>query len=1239
MSNKVSDIRKQDTMGQSQMLLANIIQTAMDAIIAVDEEQNIFICNPAAERMFQLSASEVRGKPLTMLIPQHFRKQHEVNVRFFDQSGHTKRSPEMLGVVYGLRANGEEFPLEASISRIEIQGKKYFTAILRDATESQRAEQALQNSLKETDRSRKLLLALSEAGRAIQQARAIEEIYQIILNELSGLGYRATVLLALQDDPKHLVLSHSSYLSGALKTIEKISGLSARNYRLSVMPGSFLERSLQTGETTFTIGNVSMYEEILPENLRSLAGKIHGVLGNQNSICARLMLGSEIHGILAVEGSDLSEVDVPSITAFASQTSIALKNIRLLEELKQELQERKRVEEALRESENHFRALVENSAEVIALIGPTGTISSVSHSVTAIFGFTLNEVVGHNALELIHPEDRKSAAEKLAEILKEPTKVLSAVFRVRHKNGIWRWVEAVASNLLLEPSVQAIVINFRDITESKSVQEKLINSEAELRALFAAMHDVVLIIDRDGVYRKIAPTNPSLLYRPAEQLLGKSLADVFPSELAEQFLTSIHRVLSTKQTEQIEYNLLIGDRPIWFATSISPIDEENCIWVARDVTERKRAEETLRKTEEKYRSIFENAIEGIHQTSPDGKIVTANPAAAYMLGYDSPNEIIASINNLNNHFYVDPDRRQEFKRLMKEQGMVLKFESEIFRRDGSTIWISENSREVRDDHHNLLYYEGTSEDITERKHREYELETIAIMSNALRNAVTRAEMLPEVLDQLMELLKADGAAFAFIEPSSDDTIYELGRGELSKSAGLRIPKGEGVTWNVITSHQPYVIKDINTDSRFVRPDLLGDIKAIACIPLITQDQAIGALLVGRRTEIKHQELRLLASIADIAANALHRASLYEQTLKHLELLAALRTIDLTISGDFDLKTTLGVVLEKAIHHLKIDAADILLLGSEYPIFKFGAGQGFQTHVMDTILLPMAEVLPGKAIMERQIVHIDNLPAMGERVKRKWLITDEQFVSYHAVPLIAKGKVRGVLEAFLRTPLKPNAEWLQFLEALAGQAAIAIDNVSLFQDLQRSNFDLTLAYDETIEGWSHALDLRDRETEGHTLRVTEITLQLVQKMGINDQQLIHIRRGALLHDIGKMGVPDSILLKPGKLTDDEWVIMHQHPQFAYEMLSPITYLHPALDIPYCHHEKWDGTGYPRKLKGEQIPLAARIFAVTDVYDALTSDRPYRSAWSKEQALNYIRKQSGKHFDPQVLDEFLNMISKT
>jgi HD-GYP domain-containing protein (c-di-GMP phosphodiesterase class II) len=259
----------------------------------------------------------------------------------------------------------------------------------------------------------------------------------------------------------------------------------------------------------------------------------------------------------------------------------------------------------------------------------------------------------------------------------------------------------------------------------------------------------------------------------------------------------------------------------------------------------------------------------------------------------------------------------------------------------------------------------------------------------------------------------------------------------------------------------------------------------------------------------------------------------------------------------------------------------------------------------------------------------------EDPERAAMLAAEGFSSYIAAPLIARGQVKGVLEIFHRRRLDPDPGWISCLETMAEQAAIAIDNAMLFEDLQRTNIELTLAYDATIEGWSRALDLRDHATEGHAQRVTEATLRLARASGMPEEDLVHTRRGSLLHDIGKMAIPDGILLKPGPLNEPEWEAMRRHPVSAFEWLAPIAFLRPSLDIPYCHHERWDGTGYPRRLKGEQIPLAARIFAVVDNWDALRSNRPYREAWPDERVKAHLKSLAGTYFDASILQTFLEI----
>jgi PAS domain S-box-containing protein len=245
-----------------------------------------------------------------------------------------------------------------------------------------------------------------------------------------------------------------------------------------------------------------------------------------------------------------------------------------------------------------------------------------------------------------------------------------------------------------------------------------------------------------------------------------------------------------------------------------------------------------------------------------------------------------------------------------------------------------------------------------------------------------------------------------------------------------------------------------------------------------------------------------------------------------------------------------------------------------------------------------------------------------------------------LPLFYDSEVMGALEIFSGAVNAFDEKETGLLNELAGDLSYGIHTLRVRArrqeaeiSLMRVNLELTDAYEATLVGWSNALDLREHETAGHSLRVVDMTVKLAEALGFAGEELVHVRRGSLLHDIGKMGIPDNILLKPGPLTPEEWMVMRQHPTYALHLLENIEYLKPALDIPYCHHEKWDGTGYPRGLKQEEIPFVARLFSVVDVYDALISNRPYRAAWTLEAALAYVKQNQGMHFDPQVVEAFL------
>jgi HD-GYP domain-containing protein (c-di-GMP phosphodiesterase class II) len=411
---------------------------------------------------------------------------------------------------------------------------------------------------------------------------------------------------------------------------------------------------------------------------------------------------------------------------------------------------------------------------------------------------------------------------------------------------------------------------------------------------------------------------------------------------------------------------------------------------------------------------------------------------------------------------------------------------------------------------------------------------------------------------------------------------------------------------------------------------LFGIRSTMCVPVMTDEVVIAIIYVYKTlpqsNPFNTQDLKLAVAIS-------HQAALTIQRARQIERLHGLRTLAMAFVKNLDQREIINTLLDLTVTQLYVDAAAVLLFDQQNQTLEYVTGKGISTEGYKNIRLQLGEGLAGRVASERQMVKVPDLSEGQEESLDPWF-EEEGFVSYHAVPLIAKGRVKGVLEIFHRKPRITDPAWLEFLETLAGQAAIAIDNAELYRSLERTNRELELAYDTTLAGWAYALDLRDKETEYHTRRVTEMTVRLASALEVSESELEHVRRGAMLHDIGKMGIPDGILLKPGELIEEEWAIMRKHPQYAYEMLSSIEYLRPALEIPSCHHERWDGEGYPYGLKGVQIPLAARIFAVVDVWDALRSDRPYRDAWSAEKTKEYILAQAGTHFDPQIVDFFLS-----
>ncbi len=914
----------------------------------------------------------------------------------------------------------------------------------------------------------------------------------------------------------------------------------------------------------------------------------------------------------------------------------------------EDITDRVQADKALLASETKFRNLFNNAEVGMFRTRLDGSeILDMNDRFIEIFGRTRADLQG--SASMIHWADPREREEMVRQLQAEGH-VREFDCRMLTKQGE---VKRCLTSVYLHREEGILEGSIIDITERVQAQDELEASEEKFRTLVEQLPAVVYInpVDDPSHTTYVSPNIRTMLGYTQEEWLQdpKLWSKRLHLQDRKAVVQAVERMRKTGVAKNVEYRILDKqDHVVWIQDLVAKIlgpDGKAVAWqgLMLDITERIRAEEGLRESEEKYRSLFTNIPDGVYRTTPDGKILTANPALVDILACDSQEELLQkSVYD----FYPEKQDRDAFVQKVNELDEVVNVETTLRRKDGELIVVLENFSAVRGADGQIKYYEGTMTDITKVKqtqdalaqHAE-ELERLFHATDSLLSATPL-----NVEQQAHNIVNSIQTEFDHTNCSiiyRDDSTVELKRIAVVGPYSDQIRKnklyldGVGLVPKAIRIGQLINAKDVSNQPDYV----LGweAARSELVIPLKLGEKVIGALDIQsvEPAAFDEDDERLLSIYADRAVEALENARLNQKTERNLKRILSLRAVDMAISSSFDLSVVLDTLLGQLTTQLSVDAADILLYDRYEHSLKFSHGRGFKTQALRFTKLKPGEGHAGKAMLENKTVHIADLDQDKNGLARSELLPEEGFVAYWGVPLVAKGQTKGVLEVFHRQAFKPAQEWLDFLEVLAGQAAIAIDSAELYENLQRANAELSLAYDSTLEGWANALELRDKETEGHARRVTERTLRLADAMGVKGGDLLHIRRGALLHDIGKMGVPDEILLKPGPLTDEEWVIMRKHPEFAYNLLSPISYLRPALDIPYCHHEKWDGTGYPRGLKGEGIPLAARIFAVVDVWDALRSDRPYRKAWSRAKAMSHLRELAGVHFDPQVVEIFIKL----
>jgi PAS domain S-box-containing protein len=503
---------------------------------------------------------------------------------------------------------------------------------------------------------------------------------------------------------------------------------------------------------------------------------------------------------------------------------------------------------------------------------------------------------------------------------------------------------------------------------------------------------------------------------------------------------------------------------------------------------------------------------------------------------------------------------------------------------------------------------------------------------ALTSTLKLPDLYETILASLRSIVQFDSASIGLEKDGEMEIVAGQGFPEGVQVVGKRFPSPKASEFT--KNPDPHVVQDAQLEPDFEKWDKTNYIRGWMEIPMIVEDSVIGFLNVDSRqpSTYTQEDAAVAQTFANQAAIAIKNALLYKSEQRRHQEAEKLRQAAMVVASSLNLKEVLDLLLKALKDVVPYDSASVLLPEGEQVRLVAAHGLPDQDQAIGQ-LFPASNQLLQHVLKTRQSLILEDAQK-DERFER-WAAA-EHVHGWMGVPMIARDEVVGFITLDSLSPATYSPSTAVLAQSFAHQAAIAVENAQLFENLQKSNLELSLAYDITLEGWGNALELRDKETQGHTRRVSELTVKLARRMGCSPEEVIQIRRGVLVHDIGKMAVSDRILHKKGPLTKREWEEMRKHPQYALDLLYPITYLRPALDIPYCHHERWNGTGYPRGLKGEQIPLAARIFAVVDVWDALLYDRPYRKAWAKQKAEKYIREEAGRYFDPHVVDIFLKMI---
>ena len=1041
----MTDPKNLELVHQLQRLSA-MLDSAMDAVIALDENQRIELFNPAAEKMFQYRAADVIGKPLEVLLPERFRSRHNGNVESFRDSHRTDRTAGDLGVVRGLRADGTEFPLEVAISKSTVGGKTTLTAIARDATSRLQMEADVRASAARYQ-------LLFEHSPLPMWVYDVQSLRFLTVNDAAVADYG---------------YSRDEFLAMTIRDIRPPDELQNLDANLAE-PRQARQRSgpWKHRRKDGTLRQV----EILSHEL------------DFSGDAARLVVVNDITERLRAES------------------------------------ERLHAEQAQREGERQLAALVASLDDIVFEFDAGGTYRHAWARDESLLARPRAELIGHSLVEVLGEQAGRPFTSACQRVITtgQPEEI---EYSLEVGSG-QRWFLARVSPVIDADGRRLTAsMLIREITERKAAQNALRQSTERFQRYFELGVVGMVISSPTTGMLEVNDQFCTMLGYPRQELLQKTWPEVTHPEDVQADLAQFRKLIAGEISSYELGKRFVRKDGETVPTNLSvscvrgPTGAvELLLALVQDISEQKRAEEALRGAEGRYRGIFENATEAITQTTPDGRYLTANPAAARMLGYGSAAELLDPGHSVQRGFYVEPGRRAEFIALMEEQGAVTDFESEVHRKDGSRIWVSENSRVVRDPGGAIAYFEGTAQDITARKFAEHALQAsneelealirtapvgvvvIDLEGNLVRwNPAcegmfgwTEAEVLgkpvpyvpPNLIEQHTALRQRvlSGESFSSVEVSrvrKDGSPIEISvytaplrdaQGRVSGILGLnlditqrrleqqRLQEAEtrfrllveripAITYlveaapphrTIFISPQVERILGFTPQEWIETPDIWerqlhpDDRERVLAEDETSRQQRRSFLseyrilakdgrVVWLRDETHHIEEPGVPPFAQgIEFDITERKQAEDQIRRQLDQMAALRRIDAAIGGTFDLKVMLSIVLDNIVQVLDADAVSISMLTPESMVMEVAAAKGFRTAQILSSPLALSAGIGMKVMLERTAIHTGDLRMAAEAGRRRDLMEAEKFVSYFGMPLVAKGRVTGLLEIFHRSP--------------------------------------------------------------------------------------------------------------------------------------------------------------------------------------------------------------------------------